>query len=449
MDLVFANGTVAFDGIEASIDIGVRDGLVVALGQLHGVQAKHVIDCTGKLIFPGCVDLGLNLLDNGPDDPECSVGLAACAHQAALGGVTTLISTMEIESGESVPSAVRAQAEVDQAKSIVDFGYHLLVSDWTEEIAHQAREAVAAGIPSFWIPRTVAPHALPSPGLMYAAALGLPADTLVIVSPDSAVLVAAERRRLGAAASEAQVFHGGLEANFLASLPRLLRAARPRVLLNGITSSEAVTELARAREVMPGLSAAVQLPALCYTAPEDGGMAVPVWPPVRLKSDTQSLFLALEDGLISAVVSSHKPRSHGEWLAPPNGRMPFGIGTLQHFLPLVYSEGVAKWRLSAGALSQALCADPAKLAGLYPRKGTLLPGSDADLVIIDPARARPIVPTTAAATPFDLADPLAEASFQGCIEAVYRRGVQITNADGVISSGSGNGQFLPRKLSLK
>jgi len=283
---------------------------------------------------------------------------------------------------------------------------------------------------------------------MYAAALGLPAETLVIVSPDNSVLVAAERRRQGPSATEAQVFHGGLEANFLASLPRLLKAARPKILLNGITSSEAVMELARARESLPGLSAAVQLPALCYTTPEDGGIAVPLWPPVRLKSDCQSLFLALEDGLISAVVSAHKPRSHGEWLSPPGGRLPNGIGTLQHFLPVAYSEGVAKWRLSAGALSQALCADPAKLAGLYPRKGTLQPGSDADIVILNPSKSRPTVEANPAATPFDLADPLSEASLQGCIEAVYRRGIQIANEEGVIP-GSSNGQFLARKLSLK
>ncbi|CAN5417757.1 dihydropyrimidinase [soil metagenome] len=446
MDLLLKNGLIVSDGLEFTGDLAIRGGVVKAVGDLNGVEATKVIDCTGKIILPGAVDLGVNLFDNGDFDPESGAGFSMTSRHAALGGVTTLVSAVEMVKDEDVSVTIRSQQEVDEKKAYVDFGYHIIVPDWNAGTIEKARAATLAGVPSFWIRRTQCDGSnLPAPALLYAALKELPADTLAIVSPFEAALHLVHAKRLqalGAAGAWKDVYPEALEASFIASLSGIANGCAARILVAGISTAASAMALQQVREANPQIVGAALLPHLVYTDSDE--LAPATWPPVRTKKDQQALFAMLEDGVLSAVLSDHKPRTAAEG-AGKNGLPATGSATLAHFLGALHHEA-SKWRLSLAAISQCACADPAKLAGLYPKKGSLQPGSDADIVIIDPQKVRE---TTAglSASPMDFKDPLERFVFQGSLEAVYLRGNAIVENGKLVESPSG--KFLTRKMSLK
>jgi len=452
LDLLFRNGLVVTDGMEINADLGVRGGVIRAIGDLEGLPAAQTIDCTGKVLLPGAVDLGVNLLENGDFDPESGSSFALASRDAALGGVTTIIATMAIEEMENTADSIRKQSEADGARAAVDFGYHLRVADWNDQRARQAREAVAGGIASFWVVRTDKAAAHPAPALLYTMLADLPEDSIAIVSPWDAALCSAALQRLQAKCAItdgnwSELLPDSIEAAFVAQAAQILAGSRARVLIHGLSSAASVAALAAARERNPRLLAAVALPHLLFS---DGDSTPRAWPPIRAKADQQALYTALEDGLISAVLSEHKPRTPMESLATArNGKLPpAGMTTLKHFLPLLHSEGTLKWRLGLGSISLCACADPAKLAGLYPRKGTLQPGSDADIVILDPMADRPTNPLAlTGTTKLDFLDPISSVPLKGAVQDVYLRGTKIVSQQKLVEES--RGAFLTRRVALK
>ncbi len=450
MDILFRSALVVSDGLEIAADLAVKDGIVKAIGELDGLSAKTVVDCAGKLLLPGAVDLGLNLLGGGAFDPESSAGFAHATRDAALGGVTTLISTMEWSEQEEAGRAIRAQVEADGKKSCVDFGYHALVSDWNDARLQQAREAIAAGVPSFWLVRTGRQANLPAPALLFALLQTLPEDALVLTSPwDSAVGEFLQRKAAAdGSISDAEwknLFPEYLETAFLSSLPSLAATGLCRILVNGVSAAGSLGALAAARERCPRIAAAAQLPHLYF---QEGDGVPRTWPPIRGKADQQAVYTAIEEGLVSVITSGHKPRTNAESgnLVKAGKGCAAGVGSLAHFLPLLHSEGVLKWRLTLAGISLAACADPAKLAGVYPRKGALQVGSDADIVVFDPnAQGNPS--DSESYSPLNFADPLGSVSYKGAVTDVYLRGRRIVENGILVESPSGC--FLARRMSLR
>ncbi|MBI1290322.1 amidohydrolase family protein [bacterium] len=452
LDLLFVNAQIASDGAEFTADVAVQDGQIKAIGKLDDLPAKEVIQCRGKILLPGIVDLGVNLLDNGPFDPESGAGFAASARAAALGGVTTMISTIEIDPQEVAGDAVKAQQEADSRKASIDFGYHLLLRHVEETTANQLRSAYGAGICSVWAARTSLSDSYPGHGLLMALAQIIPEEMLLLVTPWDAISGELYRRVLKTdpAALETQwlkVLPREIEANFVRSLPGVLAGLRGRALVAGVSCAESIVALQELAQRSTHFQAACGLPSLYFVDSETG--APRTWPPIREKSDQQALYYALEQGLISVVTSDHKPRTAAEMVGQPNAPSgpAVGLATISHLLPILYSEGVSKWRITLATLSQILCADAAKLAGLYPRKGTIQPGADADLVLLDPLEIRRSVEQPVDVGPLDHIDPLKEATLQGVVKQVYLRGVKIVENGELVAENTG--QYQARRLALK
>jgi dihydropyrimidinase len=452
LDILFENAQIASDGVEFTADVAVEAGQIKAIGNLAGMPAREVINCRGKALIPGVVDLGVNLLDNGPFDPESGAGFAMATRAAARGGVTTIVTTLEIDSQELAADAVKAQQEADARKACVDFGYHLLVRDVQESTATQLRSAYSAGVCSVWAARTGLADNFPGHGLLMALAQVIPEEMLLLTSPWDAISGEIYRRALKSdpGSLETQwlkVLPREIEANFVRSLPGVLTGLRGRAVIMGLSCIESLTAMQELAQRSVHFQAACSLASLYFLESETGSPRT--WPPIREKSDQQALYYALEQGFISVVTSDHKPRTATEMVGQPNAPSgpAVGLSTISHLLPIVYSEGVSKWRLTLATLSQILCADAAKLAGLYPRKGTIQPGADADLVLIDPLEIRRAVSQPHIVGPLDYIDPLEEATLQGVIKQVYLRGVRIVDNGELVSENSG--QFLSRRLSLK
>jgi dihydropyrimidinase len=452
LDLLFRNAHIATDGVEFTGDVAVRDGVIKAIGDLQDLQAREVVDCNGRLLMPGAVDLGLNLLDNGPFDPESPASFRTVTGAAALGGVTTIVACVEVGDGEDVGDALRAQQEADSRKAVVDFGYHLFVRSVGESTLMNLRQAAAAGVCSAWAARTGLGEPQPGAALVHALAQILPEDFLLVLSPWDPILFGAlvsEAARSGVSLNTQwrATLTRSIEAGLIRNLQGVLGGLRGRALVTGVSCTEALQAVEELRSAVSNLHLAATIPSLYFIETETG--APRTWPPVREKTDQTALFNALEQGLLSVVTSDHKPRTPAEMVGTQaaGGIPPTGIATLGHFLPVMLAEGTGKWRLSTGVLSQCVAADAAKLAGLYPRKGTIQPGADADLVLISPNAAREGRPINEALNPRDFLDPMQEATLQGRIDEVFLGGRRIAQAGQLVSEPTG--RYLTRRLALK
>lgn len=450
MDLIFRNTTIISDGLSVEGDLAVKNGVVRAVGDLSSVEGKEEIDCTGMLLLPGVVDLGVNLLDDGENDPESAAGFALATRDAAQGGVTTIISTVEMDDTEHVADTISAQSDADSRKALVDYGYHLLLNNWNKDIRTQCGDALAQGISSFWVARTGVESPLPSLAVLQAAVDGLPPDALIIGSPmlpayGNFLLEKAQTKGLSTQNGWEQLCPDDYVAAYIALLMYMLPKNRARVLIRGIDTVDAVEVFAGARERNPSILGAVGLAPLLFSDDEDPPRT---WPPIRSRQDQRALYNAIDSGLISAVISDHRPRTLQEIMtAAGDGKiLPAGVATLSHFLPLLHSEGVTKWRLSLQGISLCACADPAKLAGLYPRKGSLQPGGDADVVVFNPNRERS-TDDVSSSMELQFDDPIMSRPLQGAVEAVYLRGNPVY-ANGQLTE-SPTGQFLKRRMALE
>ncbi len=451
MDLIFRNGSIISDGLQFNGDLGVKDGVVKAIGDLTGLTGKEEVDCKGKTLLPGCVDLGLNLYEGGESDPPSEMTLQQSSFEALNGGVTTLISTLPLSKPEvDVKEYIKECA--DTSALLTDFGYHLLIEEWSELLPSICRDAIAAGVPSMWIPRKGLSSPSPSPSLIYQLLEFLPKDCLLITSPFEAIMGEALKKSYTSTGKKDEeswrmLCPERMGSSFIDAMGRVVAASRARVLIHGVPDSESLKALLEKRQLTGRLYGSATIPQLTF---QEGQAQPHTWPPVPTKTNQQAIYAALEDGLLSIISSDHKPRHPKEsYSLGDEGALPtVGTATLSAFLPALHTEGVSKWRLSLPMLTLCAAADPAKLAGIYPRKGSLQLGSDADVVIFDPEKeSQKSAPEADATAKVDFLDPLAHSKLLGNVESVYIRG-KLKLQEGRIA-GNADGKFLSRKLSLK
>lgn len=184
-----------------------------------------------------------------------------------------------------------------------------------------------------------------------------------------------------------------------------------------------------------------------YQDPKEGLKAI-MSPPLRKKEDNEALWDALRDDVLDTVATDHCPFNYGvekqagadDFTACPNG----GPGVEERFR-VMYSEGVAKGRISLPQFVKYLCTNPARMYGMYPQKGTLLPGSDADLVIFDPAKSRVLTHADMhSAVDYTCYEGM---KVQGDIDLVMQRGNVIVK-DNKFLGKRGDGIYLKRGKSV-
>lgn len=453
MDLIVKNGTVVTDGMEMHCDLGVTGGRVTHWGCLDETQASAIIDASEKLVLPGLVDIGVSLLGENNFTIESQQTFETLTAKAIQGGVTTIVAAAKWNPARIFNEELSERRKADEAGARADFGYHYFVSSWAPEFQRHFRTAVSGGVPTAWIARTDLDAPLPAPALVHAVLRDLSDHSLAITSPSDPIFEdyfrsnLKERKAVGPEFFT-QVFPEWIEEERLRILGSTARSTRGRLIVLGLSTARSVAALQSMREEGVPIFGAAALPflALNSDSPEEEGAENPLpitWPPVRGRSEQQCLWNALEAGTLSVLTALHHPVTPEQIRVGQEDATSAvcGIGGIEHLLPLVYSEGVAKWRLSMESLSQCACADPAKLAGLYPKKGSLQIGSDADFVIFDPAIEESVPETK----PDAATSPYAELEPSGGINAVYLRGSCIFGSNAVPEP---RGRFLDRRISL-
>ncbi len=402
-DLIIRNGTVVTASDTMQCDIGIAGGRIVQLGLDLG-EAAQTIDASGKLVLPGGVDAHCHLDQPMPDGLKMADGFRTGSVSAACGGTTTVIPFAAQEKGHSLRAAVTDYHQRAGGQAVVDYAFHLIVSDPTEAVLNDELPGlIREGYSSFKIYMTYDDLKLNDREILEVLSVARQEGGLVMVHAENSDCIAWLTEKLGAAGNTAPKFHA------LARPMAIEREATHRaitfselvdvpILIVHVSGKEAVEQIRWARNRGMKIFAETCPQYLFLTAddldqPGYHGAKCVCSPPPRDRGNQEVIWDGLADGLFTIFSSDHAPFRYedAQGKKPGGEEVPFqyipnGIPGLETRLPLLFSAGVVGGRISVNQFVALTSTNPAKLYGLHPRKGTIAIGADADLAIWDPQR---------------------------------------------------------------
>lgn len=402
-DLVIRGGTVATAADTMRCDIGIVEGKIVALGE-RLADGRHEIDATGRLVLPGGVDAHCHLDQPMLPPMKMADDFASGTRSAACGGTTTVIPFAAQAKGHSLRAAVEDYHRRAAGKALIDYAFHMIVSDPTENVlAVELPSLIKSGYTSFEIYMTYDDLKLDDGQILDALAVARAHGAMTMVHAENADCIAWLTRKLEAAGRTAPRYHADsrpmlVEREATHRAIALSELVDVPILIVHVSGREAVEQIrwAHAHGLrIYGETCPQYLFLTAESLKADGyhGAKCICSPPPRDKANQQVIWDGLADGLFTVFSSDHAPFGYDD----PQGKklggkelpfhyIPNGIPGLETRLPLLFSEGVQKKRLGLNRFVELTATNPAKLYGLYPRKGTIAIGTDADIAIWDAER---------------------------------------------------------------
>lgn len=400
-DLVIRSGSVATAADIQRCDIGIREGRVVALGEALG-RGTQELDAHGMLVLPGGVDGHCHLDQPMNDGLRMADDFTSGTVSAACGGTTTVIPFACQVKGHSIREAITDYHRRAEGKALVDYAFHVIVSDPTPAVLDvELPGLIAEGYTSFKLYMTYDELKLNDRQILDVLALLRLHGAMPMIHAENTDCISWLTQQLEDAG------HHGPEYHAVSRPPLVEREATHRAITFGelldvpilivhVSGAEAVEQIRWAQG--KGLQVyAETCPQYLFLTDADLGMSHDQGlkcicsPPPRDKANQRVIWDGLGNGVFQIFSSDHAPfrfdDSHGKkrWGGRPRfSQVPNGIPGIETRMPLLFSEGVLKGRISLQQFVALTATNPAKMYGLYPRKGTIAVGSDADLAIWDP-----------------------------------------------------------------
>jgi dihydropyrimidinase len=400
-DLVIRGGTVVTAGSTAECDVAVRDGKI---GQIGGMpRGRRVLDATDALVLPGGIDMHVHL--SSPEPPEPGVpawvdDFVSGSAAAIAGGITTIGNMTFPREGDSLHQSLERDLVTAKQQAGVDYVLHPVLASPTPEALAELSEIAQAGHMSLKLFMVAEEFETQADGMIEAVRLAGQHGMLTLIHCEDGALVRFAGERLLAAG------RGGI-ADWAASRPVAAeRAAVERavaicettgspIYVVHLSSAAALGAARRGRA--SGLPVFVEArPLYLYLTSEllsapDGGKYIGA-PPLRERADVEALWSGLADGSIDTIGSDHAPWALADKLDESQNVLTArqGVADLETMLPMLFDAGVRTGRISLHRFVSLMSSGPARLFGLYPRKGSIAVGSEADLVVLDPELRRTV-----------------------------------------------------------
>ncbi len=457
LDIIVRGGRLVTASETTRADLGIRGERIVAIGdelaKTHGNGAK-IIDARGRYVIPGGVDAHVHLAlpfcgTVSADDYDSGTRAAAC------GGVTTLIDFAIPYGKETLRQAVDNWHARAAGKACVDYSFHVAITNW-ERQKKDVKRLIDEGIPTFKQFMIYEREGWQSDDAAMFGALETLRDLggmLCVHAESSRVLSLLIDRHHNRAAMKK---HGAylhtmtrpnfVEAEAIQRAIQWTRVTGGRLFIVHMSTGDGADLVKQAQE--EGVHVLAETCAQ-YLALDDSvfakkdGHLYATCPQVKKPRDQKRLWQGLASGEVCSISTDtctftrkQKAMWKGDWT-----KIPMGMPGLETMLPVVYTLGVRKGRLTINQFVDKCCTAPAKIMGLYPRKGTLRIGSDADLAIIHPTKTRQVdwrkMQTNCDWSPYQ------GWSLAGFAEHTFCRGEQIVN-NYKFCGRNGFGQFVPR-----
>ena len=447
MKKLFTGGTVVSGKGARRADILVDGEKIVQVGKNIIVRDAEVIDCTGKLLFPGFIDAHTHF-----DLDVCNTttvdDFTSGSRSALRGGTTTVVDFACPNKGETLHDGLQLWHEKADGKTCCDYGFHMTIDDWNPTISREIDDMYDEGISSFKMYMTYPAMMVGDEAMYYAlkklkekgGICGVHCENSGVINALQAEKKAAGENTVGC---HPQTRPDYLEAEAVARLLRIAQAVDIPVVIVHTTNAAALNEIRAAR----GRGQKVYCETCTqYLVLDDSVYYNEDWlesakyvcsPPIRTARDQKALWRGIRDGEVQTVSTDHCSFTTGQKLAGKGDftTIPGGIPGVEARGELIYTCGVAKRRISLADMCRVLSENPARLYGMYPRKGVLQKGADADIVVYDPKadhvlRAQDMV-SACDYTPYE------GMATRGSIAQVYLRGTLAVDGGKVLAGTDG------------
>jgi dihydropyrimidinase len=425
----------------------------LAESALAGLVADETIDATGRYIVPGGVDVHTHLevpFGQIVAKDTFESGTRAAAH----GGTTTVIDFAIQPKGRSLQEGFEAWLAKAAGNAVIDYGFHMIVSEVSEDSLAEMDRLVAAGITTFKLHTAYAGVFLnPDADIFRALRRSAANGGLIMMHAENGPVIDVIAADLVAAGTSDPIGHGLarhpiLEGEATGRVIRLAEVAGVPIYIVHVTARQALEEIVEARD--RGLPVfAETCPQYLFLSLDDlgGGFEGAKYvcsPPLRPKDHQDDLWRGLRTNHLQLVATDHCPFDfHGQKELGRDDfrKIPNGLPSIEDRVDLLHQGGVVEGRISRERWVEITATAPAKLFGMYPQKGTVAVGSDADLLVYDPHRKR----TISAASHHMAVDYSIFEGFvvQGSSDLVMSRGTVLVR-DGRWVGPAGHGRFVRR-----
>jgi len=454
MKILLKGGSVVSGEDVLVQDVLIENETVIKTGQNLTDETAEVQDVSGKLLFPGFIDAHTHF------DLEAAGTVTADdfntgSRAALLGGTTTVIDFATQYHGESLNKAYLHWLSKAQDKSSCDYGFHMAISDWNESVSNEIPEMIDRGVTSFKLYMTYDDMKVNDKEIYQILKRLKEAGGITGVHCENSGVISAlveEQKKLGHSGSACHPITrpAEVEAEAVSRLLRIAEIADAPVIIVHLTAKVSYEEALKARErgqtvYLETCPQYLLLDESLYNLPAPEGYKYIIAPPLRKKSDQECLWSALSDNQIQTISTDHcsftlKQKLVGE---QDFSSVPGGMPGVEDRAVLIYTYGVKTGKLSLTQMCRLLSENPAKLYGAYPRKGSIVQGADADIVVFDP-QASGVISVKTQAYNMDYA-PYEGFETCGRVEQVYLRGRKVVDNHKVIAEHTG--QFLKRSRS--
>ena len=403
-DTIIANGTVVTASDTYPGDIGISDGKISAIAvSLPREQGKKIIDAKGKYVFPGGIDVHTHL-DMPFGGTTSSDDFETGTRAALFGGTTTLIDFAIQGKGQTLRTALDTWMEKASKRAIADYAFHCIVTDLPPARMEEMNEVVREGITSFKLfmayPGVLM---LDDASIFKALRTASKNGAMICMHAENGSAIDVIVQQALAEGKTAPKYHAltrptTAEAEAVGRAVALAEMAGAPLYIVHLSCNEALEKVREARD--RGLPVyAETCPQYLYLSIENfdvpgfEGAKYVFTPPLREKWHQEKLWQGLKHDHLQVVSTDHCPFCYKEQKELGKGdftKIPNGGPGIEHRMSLVYSGGVAAGRFGVNRFVELVSTTPAKLFGLYPRKGAISVGSDADLVVFDPKRKHTI-----------------------------------------------------------
>ena len=455
-DTLIQGGTVVTASDTYASDIGIADGRIAAIaGDLPRESAPNVLSAKDAYVMPGGIDVHTHL-DMPFGGTTSADDFESGTIAAAFGGTTTLIDFAIQYKGESLRTAFDAWRSKAERKAVIDYGFHCIVTDLPDARLEEMDSLVREGVSSFKLFMAYPGVFMVEDAVIFKAlSRAAGSGAMICIHAENGGAIDVIVKRALAEGKTAPKYHAltrpvTAEAEAVGRAIALAEMAGAPVYIVHLSSNDALERVREARD--RGLPVyAETCPQYLFLSIENfdipgfEGAKYVFTPPLREKWHQDKLWKGLAQDQLQVVSTDHCPfcyKEQKELGKDDFTKIPNGGPGIEHRLSLIFTGGVHGGRFSANRFVQLVSTAPAKVFGLYPRKGTIAVGSDADLVIFDPNREE----TISAATHHMRVD---YSMFEGIrVKGVPRQvlvGGRVVIDQGRFLGRAGQGQFLKRQ----
>ena len=454
MKTLIKNGTVVTAVDQYRGDVLIEDQKITLIGtSLVDIHVDKTVDAAGKYVLPGGIDVHTHLdmpFGGATSADDFESGTIA----AAFGGTTSIVDFAIQYKGQTLHHAWETWMKKADGKAVVDYGFHMIMTDLNDQTEQEMDALVRQGVTSFKLFMAYRGVFMLDDGSIFKALLrtGQNGGTICMHAENGDVIDVLVQRALKAghtapkyhaltrpARAEAEATHRAIALAEIADVP---------IYIVHLSAAEALETVTEARD--RGLSAYAEtcpqylfLSFDNYEEPDFGGSKYVMSPPLREKAKQAQLWRGLAFNDLQCISTDHCPFCMKEKRLGEHdfSKIPNGAPGIETRMSLVYDGGVREGRITLNRFVELTSTSPAKIFGLFPRKGTIAPGSDADIVVFDPNRTV----TLSAKTLHMRVDynPYEGRQVTGAADTVISRG-RVVIENGQFVGKPGSGEFLKR-----